>query len=57
MSYYYIEPEYYQNANTFKQDNIKTPLTIALKNNGYKEEEINKILSTNFKEKILNKVL
>ena len=57
MRYYYIEPEYYQNANIFNHDNVQTPLTIALKNNGYTEEEINKILNTNFKEKILKKVL
>lgn len=53
MKYYYIEPEYYQNANIFSHDNIKKPLTIALKNNNYTEKEINQILNTNFKEKIL----
>ena len=57
MRYYYIEPEYYQHANIFKHDNIKTPLTIALKNNGYTEEEINQILQTNFKHKILKKII
>lgn len=57
MRYYYIEPEYYQHANIFKHDNIKMPLTIALKNNGYTEEEINQILQTNFKHKILKKII
>lgn len=57
MKYYYIEPEYYQHANIFEHDNIKSPLTHALKNNGYTEQEIKKILKTNFEDKILNKVI
>lgn len=57
MRYYYIEPEYYQHANVFDHDNIKEPLTIALINNGYTEDEINQILKTNFQEKVLKKVL
>lgn len=57
MHYYYIELEYYQHANIFKHNNIKTPLTIALQNNGYQEDEIKQILKTNFKNKILKKIL
>lgn len=56
MKYYYIEPEYYQNANIYEHNKVKSKLKIALKRNNYSEDEINKILEINFKEKILNRL-
>lgn len=56
MKYYYIEPEYYQNANIYEHSEVKSKLKIALKRNNYSEDEINKILEKNFKEKILNRL-
>lgn len=53
MSYYYIEPEYYQNANIYHHNTVKKKLTIALEKNNYTQKEIDKILELNFKEKIL----
>lgn len=56
MSYYYIEPEYYKNANIYHHDTVRKQLTIALEKNNYTQKEIEKILEINFKEKILYKL-
>ena len=56
MSYYYIEPEYYQNANIYLHSEVKEKLKNALINNNYKCHEIKQILSTNFERKILSRV-
>lgn len=54
MSYYDIEPEYYQNANVFPFFTIQENLIKALVRNHYTEMEINQILQENSKNKILN---
>jgi len=56
MKYYYIEPEYYQNANIFPHFDIKKRLKDGLIKNHYTEIEIEQILERNFKEKILNRL-
>lgn len=48
MSYYEIEPEYYQNLNIFKQSKVNMEITKLLKLNGFSEEEIEKIKTTNY---------
>lgn len=53
MSYYKIEPEYYQNANIFRQKEVKNGIKKLLLNDGYSKEEINSILYKNFENKIL----
>lgn len=55
MRYYYIEPEYYQNANIYLQYEVKEKLEKALLENGYNKHEIEQILEKNFKEKILKR--
>lgn len=56
MTYYKIEPEYYQNANIYHHALVKSHLTKALKESNYNQLEINCILEENFKNKILNKI-
>ena len=56
MSYYKIEPEYYQNMNVFKQENVKSKIEKLLIENNYTKEEIDKILTRNVEEKILKKL-
>ncbi len=56
MRYYYMEPEYYQNANVYKHEEIRDKLIRSLKKNNYKDDEIEKILTINFTEKILKKI-
>lgn len=56
MSYYDIEPEYYQNANVFPFSTIQKDLMKALIKNHYTEMEINQILQENLKNKILKKL-
>ena len=56
MKYYYIEPEYYQNANIYLHYEVKGKLENALIKNGYNNFEIKQILENNFKEKILSRL-
>ena len=56
MKYYYIEPEYYQNANIYLHYEVKEKLENALIKNGYNNFEIKQILENNFKEKILSRL-
>ena len=56
MKYYYIEQEYYQNANIYEHYNVKSKLSKALEKNKYSKNEIEKILDMNFKEKILKRL-
>lgn len=56
MRYYYIEPEYYQNANIYQHYDVKEGLSEILKRNHYSNREIEKILNLNFKEKILKRM-
>lgn len=56
MSYYKIEPEYYQNMNVFKQENVKSKIEKLLIENNYTKEEIDKILTRNVEEKILEQL-
>lgn len=56
MRYYYIKPEYYQNANIYKHDQVKEKLSKDLERNNYNKAEIEKILNTNFREKILERI-
>lgn len=56
MRYYYMEPEYYQNANIYQHYDVKERLSGALKRNHYSNHEIEKILNLNFKEKILKRM-
>lgn len=53
MSYYTIEPEYYQKANVFKQNRIDKEITKLLKQNKYTKNEIEQIKYKNF-EKFFN---
>lgn len=56
MRYYYIEPEYYQNANIYLHYEVREKLENALIKNGYNNFEIDQILENNFKEKILSRL-
>lgn len=56
MRYYYIEPEYYQNANIYSHFEVKKKLKEGLIKNNYNEIEIEKILKGNFNEKILERI-
>ena len=56
MRYYYIEPEYYQNANIYQHYEVKEKLEKALIANGYEKSEIKQIMENNFKEKILTRL-
>lgn len=56
MRYYYIEPEYYQNANVYNHYDIKEKLSKDLERNNYNKDEIEKILNENFREKILKRM-
>lgn len=56
MKYYFIEPEYYQNANIYMHAEVKERLESALIKNDFKREEIEKILEGNFREKIVARV-
>ncbi len=53
MSYYKIEPDYFQNANIFRQKEVKKGIKKLLLNEGYSKKEINSILYKNFENKIL----
>ena len=55
MRYYYIEPEYYQNANIYQYYEVKEKLEKALMVNVYKKSEIKQIMDDNFEEKILTR--
>jgi len=57
MRYYDIEPEYYQNMNIYKLSEVKERLRNALLKHHFQEEEIEKILERNVKEKIFARVL
>jgi len=48
MTYYKIEPEYYQNLNIFKHTEIDSKITKLLKQNKFTEKEIEKIKSGNY---------
>ena len=48
MSYYKIEPEYYQNTNIFKQEDVNRKITDILKTVHYTENEIYKIKEENY---------
>ena len=48
MSYYEIEPEYYQNMNIFKQNKVDIEITKLLKQNGFSKQEIDKIKTNNY---------
>ncbi len=48
MSYYKIEPKYYQNVNIFKQEEVEYKITKLLKNNKFTENEIEKIKNKNY---------
>ncbi len=54
MTYY--KTEYYKHFNVFKQDNIKRELEKLILINGFGENDIEKILYSNFKNKIFNKL-
>ena len=56
MRYYYIKPEYHQNANIYKHDQVKEKLSKDLERNNYNKAEIEKILNTNFRKKILERI-
>lgn len=56
MRYYYIEPEYYQNANIYLHSEVKQKLKNALIKNNYTCHEVKQILSINFEEKILSRL-
>ena len=56
MSYYKIEPEYYQFANLFKHKEVKNGIKNLLINDGYTKKEVNRILYENFENKILCKL-
>lgn len=56
MSYYNFNPAVYQNMNIFKQEEIKSKIENLLLQNNYKQEEINKILTKNVHEKLINKL-
>lgn len=56
MSYYTIDKEYYTNINVYKQSDVTARLRQGLRDNGYTNKEIDKILFSNFKEKILDKL-
>lgn len=48
MTYYKIEPEYYQNTNIFKQENINNKISILLKKANFTDSEIYKIKEGNY---------
>ena len=50
MSYYIIEPEYYQKANVFKQNRIDKEINKLLKQNKYTKNEIKQIKYKNFEK-------
>lgn len=56
MGYYNFNPEVYQNMNIFKQEKIKSKIENLLLQNNYKQEEVNKILTENVHEKLINKL-
>ena len=56
MTYYKIEPEYYQNANIFKQKTVKKNIENLLKIEQYTKKQIDSILYKNFENKILRKL-
>ena len=53
---YYNNTEEYQNMNIYKHEEIASKLRNTLSKNGYSNEEINKILYKNFKNRILNRL-
>lgn len=48
MSYYKIEPEYYQTLNIFKHNEINNKITKLLRANNFAEKEIEKIKNENY---------
>ena len=50
MSYYKIEPEYYQNLNIFKQEEVENKITKLLKESGFAECEIKNIKCNNYEK-------
>ena len=56
MSYYYIQPEYYKNANIFSHNNVCEKLRKLLLDNCFDTNEVDKILYKNFENKILVKI-
>ena len=55
MTYYKIEPEYYQTINVFKQSELKKEITNLLKKYNYTDEEIRKIEVDNIKQYLCQK--
>lgn len=56
MSYYPIEPEYYQNANLYRHDEAAGNIKRILQKRGYSEDDTQKIMYKNFEEKILSRL-
>lgn len=52
MSYYYIQPEYYQNLNVYKHEEIAKKIKKGLIENNYTKEEIEKIMYKNIIDKV-----
>jgi len=50
MSYYKIEPEYYQNINIYKQVEIEKKITELLEKNRFSKQEIQKIKYKNYRD-------
>ena len=56
MRYYFIEPEYYQNANIYFHFEVRKKLEKALIKNGFDRNDIKMIMRENFNEKIFSKL-
>ena len=56
MRYYFIEPEYYQNANIYLHFEVREKIEKALLRNGFSISEIECIMHKNFENKILNRL-
>lgn len=56
MSYYSIEPEYYQNANVYPHDKVAKWLKEDLQKEGYTQKQIEDIFWNNFHTKILARI-
>ena len=54
MSYYNIEPDYYQNINIFKQKEIDKKVTELLEKNSFFDGEIEQIKYLNFRSMVAN---
>lgn len=57
MSYYEIQPEYYKNLNIYNLETVSSNIRKLLQNNGYKQEEIEKILYKNAEKYYLKDLL